>query len=78
MKKDSQDEKAVTLRLKQVSQLRRLCLSLGKAESADPPESDRGGLGDQITGKLKFSNRSSVRKYLGNSESSGTKLAPHL
>ena len=36
MMKADRDEKAVTLRLKQVSQLRRLCLSLGKAGSADP------------------------------------------
>jgi hypothetical protein len=53
MMKANQDEKAVTLRLKQVSQLRRLCLSLGKAGTADPPESDREGHRDQITGKFK-------------------------
>ncbi len=53
--KANQDEQAVTLRLKQVSQLRRLCLSLGKAGSTNLSEADREGHGEQIPGELKFS-----------------------
>jgi hypothetical protein len=57
MKIDKMDrsEQAVTLRLKQVSQLRRVCLSLGKAGAANRSEPDREDHRDQITGKLKFS-----------------------
>ena len=40
MMKANQDEQALTLRLKQVSQLRRVCLSLGKSVPANPSELD--------------------------------------
>ncbi|HSO72790.1 MAG TPA: hypothetical protein VLR91_09120 [Thermodesulfobacteriota bacterium] len=57
MMKANQDEQAVTLRLKQVSQLRRLCLSLGKAGSTNLSEADREDHGDQITGTVKFTHQ---------------------
>ena len=49
MMKTELSEHTVTLRLKQVSQLRRVCLSLGKAGSVNPSEADREDQGDQIT-----------------------------
>ena len=57
MMKTNQDEQAVTLRLKQVSQLRRVCLSLGKAGSVKFSASNREDQGDQTTGKPKFSHQ---------------------
>jgi hypothetical protein len=47
------DEQSVALRLKQVSQLRRVCLSLGKVGSINLSASDREDHGDPIAGKLK-------------------------
>lgn len=57
MMKSELSEPTVTLRLKQVSQLRRLCLSLGKAGPVDRSAADRKDQGDQITGKPKFSHQ---------------------
>ena len=53
--KTERSEHAIALRLKQVSQLRRLCLSLGQAEAVNRSEADREDPGDQITGKVKSS-----------------------
>ncbi len=54
MTKPNHSEKTVALRLKQVSQLRRVCLSLGKAGSISRSASgqEREDQGDPITGKL--------------------------
>ena len=57
MMKTELSEHTVTLRLKQVSQLRRVCLSLGKAGPVNRSEADRGDHGDQIPGKLKFTHQ---------------------
>jgi hypothetical protein len=57
MMKTDLSEQAVTLRLKQVSRLRRVCLSLGKAGLVNRSESDREDHEDLIAGKLKFSHR---------------------
>ncbi len=57
MMKTELSEHTVTLRLKQVSQLRRVCLSLGKAGPVNRSEADRKDQGDQITGKPKFSHQ---------------------
>jgi len=55
MMKTDRSEQTVALRLKQVSQLRWVSLSLGRTRSVNRSESDREDHGDQITGKLKFS-----------------------
>jgi hypothetical protein len=49
MMKIELSEQTVMLRLKQVSQLRRVCLSLGQAGSVNLAEADREDQGDQIT-----------------------------
>ncbi len=46
--KIKRSEQTITLRLRQVSRLRRLCLSLGKTGPVNRSESDREGHEDQI------------------------------